>query len=241
MIEIRHQNMERTQDTQAAYDAFFREHRFPLRDSFYLWLISLLNPQPGQRLIDISCGQGRLVRLAQEQGLLAYGADFAQSGLQIGRHESPASGWVMSDGERLGLAPACMDYVTHIGSLEHYQNPTAGAREIARILKPTGQACVLLPNSFGLFGNIQQVWRTGEVFDDGQPLQRYNTLAGWQKMLETGGLRVERIVRYEREWPRTSADWQWSLMRPAKLLRACLAPLVPLPFANCLVYLCRRA
>jgi SAM-dependent methyltransferase len=240
MIEIRHDNMDTTAATQEAYNKIYRKEGILLRDSFYLWLISLLHAQPRQLLLDISCGQGRLVRFAQQQGLRAIGMDFAFEAVNKGRACSLESGWTVADGERLPLSDVCIDYVTHIGSLEHYQNPDAGIREIARVLKPSGSAIVLLPNTFGLLGNIKYVWQTGEVFDDGQPLQRYNTRYGWHHMLVKNGLTPFCILKYEREWPRTRADLTWYLVRPSKIVRLFAAFFIPLNLANFLVYICHR-
>jgi SAM-dependent methyltransferase len=240
MIEIRHSNMYDTEDTRVAYNQTYQGDGILLQDSFYLWLLNLLKPRPGQVLLDVSCGQGRLVKFAQKKGLLAMGMDFAEEAVYKGQVDSPQSGWAVADGECLPLRDACVDYVTHIGSLEHYQNPEAGMSEIARVLKPSGVACVLVPNSYGLIGNIQHVWQTGHVFDDGQPLQRYNTRGGWQDMLAANGLKTFRIHKYERVWPRTWADLGWYLTRPTKIARLLMAWFVPINLANCLVYLCQR-
>jgi SAM-dependent methyltransferase len=240
MLEIRHENMDRTEDTQAQYNEIYRAEGLLQRDSFYLWLIGLLKPQPGNLLLDISCGQGRLVRFAHEQGLRAIGMDFAEDAVRIGlRSESPESGWAVADGEQLPVAAGSVDYVTHIGSLEHYQHPQKGLAEIRRVLKPDGAACILLPNSFGLFGNIKHVMATGEIFDDGQPLQRYNTREGWGRMIQSAGLTAFDLLKYEREWPRTARDLFWYLRSPKKFARLFAAWFVPINLANCLVYLCR--
>jgi SAM-dependent methyltransferase len=241
MIEIRHEGMDSTHSTQGAYNDLYRTTGILHQDSFYLWLISLLKPRPGNLLLDISCGQGRLVTLAACQKLRTVGMDFAVDGLRYGLQESPQSGWSVADGERLPLPENAVDYVTHIGSLEHYMHPEAGMREIARVLKPSGAACVLLPNTYGLFGNIQYAWKTGYVFDDGQPLQRYHTRRGWQDMLVAAGLAPYRVLRYEREWPRTWADLFWVLKRPKKVARLFIAWLVPVNLANCIAYLCRKS
>lgn len=240
MIEIRHSNMHDTEDTRAAYNQVYQGDGILLRDSFYLWLLNLLKPEPGKLLLDISCGQGRLVKFAQEKGLRAMGMDFAEEAVRKGLADSSQASWAVADGEGLPLREACVDYVTHIGSLEHYQNPEAGMREIARVLKPSGTACVLLPNSYGLFGNIKHVWQTGQVFDDGQPLQHYNTRGGWHDMLAVNGLKTFRTHKYERVWPRTWADLGWYLTKPTKIARLLMTWFVPINLANCLIYLCRR-
>jgi SAM-dependent methyltransferase len=242
MIEIRHRAIRQGQSTQAAYDDLYEARDLLMRDSFYLWLIELMAPQPGEFLLDVACGQGRLIQLAAAQGLNVTGIDFSAVGMQTNAQRAPRAKWLLGDGEALPLADASVDCLLNIGSLEHYQQPWQGVREMARILKPGGRACILVPNAYGFLGNIQHVWSTGEIFDDGQPLQRYATRRTWETLLERGGLQVERLVPYsEVNWPRTPQDWLWLARRPQKIMRAALARFIPPNFANQLVFLCRRA
>ncbi len=240
MIEIRHSGMVDTHSTQQGYNQLYQADGIGQRDSFYLWLISLLKAPRGSRLLDISCGAGRLVTLARRQGLRAEGVDFAMAALIKAASTNQNSGWVVGDGEYLPMRSSSYQYITHIGSLEHYQDPLAGIREIARVLIPGGVACILLPNSYGLLGNIKHVFQTGDIFDDGQPLQRYNTLRGWQSLLESNHLIPFKILIYELPWPRTYHDLIWYLSHPIKLLRLFLSVFVPKNLGNCLVYLVRR-
>ncbi len=242
MLEIRYERMDETEAIQQAYNEIYSGKGIQLRDSFYLWLISLLKPQARRLLIDISCGQGRLTALAQQQGLSAIGIDFAFSGVKRGYAISPQSGWLVGDGECLPIQDKSVDYITHIGSLEHYQNPELGAREIARILKPNGKACILVPNAFGLLGNIRHVWTTGDIFDDGQPLQRYGTRGFWESLFNQGGLQVEKTVGWnEIEMPRTSQDALLLVKHPFKIIRMAITPIIPLNLTNHFVFICSRA
>lgn len=242
MLEIRHQAVADGVSTQDAYDSFYEESEIMLRDSFYMWLVELLKPTKGSMLLDISCGQGRLVQLAQKRGLKGIGLDFALEGLRRGALLSPDVMWLVGDGEQIPFADGSFDYVTHIGSLEHYADFYAGASEIARLLTPDGRACILLPNSFGLIGNVRRVYHTGEIFFDDQPLQRYGTRATWERVLQVGGLEVERMVPWgEFNYPRTFKDLIWTLLRPQKLIRALIVPFIPKNLANHFVFICRRS
>ena len=214
MIEIRHRTIRQGQSTQAAYDDLYQARDILMRDSFYLWLIELIAPQPGERLLDVACGQGRLVQLAAQQGINATGVDFSYAGMLAAAQQTPTAHWLLADGETLPIADGSIDCLLNIGSLEHYEHPLQGVRELARLLKPNGRACILLPNAYGLFGNIQYVLKTGEVLDDGQPLQRYATRRTWEILLARGGLQVERLVPYsEVNRPRTAQDWLWLARR----------------------------
>lgn len=242
MIELFHIQMDSTSATMQAYDHLYHEKGILQRDSFYLWLIHLLDPQPGCILLDISTGQGRLVSLARKAGKRAIGMDFSHEAVLMAAQDTGVPCYSVADGECLPLAGASIDYITHIGSLEHYLHPEQGACEIGRVLKSGGKALVLLPNAFGLWGNVKHVGLHGEVFDDGQPIQRYATKEMWRSILERGGLHVERILAYsEIDFPRTLKDFFWLLARPQKIVRGFISKLIPVNLANHLVFICTRA
>ncbi len=241
MIEIRHHQMATSQETKDAYDELYDSGGIELSDSYYLWILDLFRPQPNKYLIDISCGRGRLVHLAGQRSIKAIGVDFSSQAIRFARLSGPSSGWIISDGEKISIKSEAADYITHIGNLEHYQNPEAGIKEICRLLKPKGKACILLPNGFSLLGNIKHVAKTGDVFDDGQPLQRYNTRVGWENLLKLNGLKIIKTYRYEHYIPRTKNDWIKHLKKPSRILRFLLAWLVPFNLSNCFVYICSKS
>ena len=241
VLEIRHKEDATTHWSKGVYENIYSTEEIRHLDSFYQWLLDLLDVQSGHRLLDIACGVGSLPRLAIRAGSKAHGVDFSEVALRVAHREAPAVGLVMADGERLPYPDACFDYVTNIGSLEHYAHPEAGAREIARVLKPDGCSCVLLPNTFGLLGNVWTALRTGRTFDDGQPIQRYAARLEWQDLLEAAGMTVIRTVKYERTWPRRLSNVRWYLTHPKDLIRLFLGPFVPLNLANYFVYLCGKA
>lgn len=245
MIEIHRRRVHGASDSEDAYDALYSDAfmdpaagHLPSR---YMWLVGLLRSQPGQSLLDVSCGNGYLLRAAVRRGLAATGIDISPTALIHARRQAPQARLMCADAESLPFADACFDRVTNIGSLEHYARPERSVAEMARVLMPDGLALVLLPNAYGLFGNIQHVWRHGEVFIDEQPLQRYATRATWTRLLEENGLQVVATRRYERELPRTWSDLWRYLRRPLSLVRALTGPLIPLNLSNCFVFTCRRS
>jgi SAM-dependent methyltransferase len=241
LVELRGQQVVVAEDSAHSYDELHSEGHLRQQDSFYKWFLSLLEPQSGHSLLDVSCGQGVLLDFAGQAGLKAVGFDLSSSAVSIARRQVPQSLACVADAEQLPYPDAAFDYATNIGSIEHYFHPHWAIAEMARVLRSDGLALVLLPNTFGLLGNILHVWRKGDVYDDGQPLQRYGTVAQWRKLLELNGLQVVRIVKYERARPRTKADLLWYLRRPHKMGRVLLSPLIPLPLASFLVYLCQKA
>jgi SAM-dependent methyltransferase len=225
--------------TRAAYDAIYRDDGIRQVGSFYRWLLRLLAPVRGRRLLDVACGEGALANLARGRcGLDAYGVDLSLAGVQIGG--AGAASFVAGSGEGLPFADASFDYVTCIGSLEHFLDMEAGVREMARVLRPGGTAMILVPNTYSLTNNIYTALRHGRSTVDNQPLQRYLARAEWAMLLEANGLRVERTAKYERTAPDSLDDALWYLGHWRELVRVAAAPLVPLNLATCFVFLCRR-
>jgi SAM-dependent methyltransferase len=241
LVELRGRHIDSAVDSAHAYDNLHGVGYLRHRESFYKWVLRLLRPQVGRRLLDVSCGQGMLVACAVQEGLRVVGLDLSSSALRMAVPRAPSALITLADAERIPFPDDGFDYVTNIGSLEHYFHPHWSVREMARVLRADGVALVHLPNTFGLLGNIPYVWRKGDVFDDGQPLQRYGTHNQWRRLLESNGLRVVRTVKFERAGPRTWKDLFWFLMRPHKLARVLIAPLVPLNLSNFFVYVCEKA
>jgi SAM-dependent methyltransferase len=238
MIEIRHQQIQSVSDEMEAYDCIYSSKGIRHLDSFYLWILSLLDTHPGQTFLDVSSGEGSLVRFALDRELQAFGIDFSRVALAKGAADYSVTSSAVSDAQQLPFADDSFDFVTNIGSVEHYFDPEMAVREMSRVLKPEGTACIFVPNTFSLFGNIQYAWQFGDAFDDGQPLQRYNTRAGWHRLLVENGLRPFETVKWELQWPRTYRDAFWYLVRPPKVARLLLTALLPLNLANSFVYLC---
>ncbi len=64
------------------------------------------------------------------------------------------------------------DLVTCLGSLEHFPDPAASAKEMKRVLKPGGEALIFVPNLFFL-GHIWFGLRHGtQPTEGGQLLRR---------------------------------------------------------------------
>lgn len=238
MIEIRHSL---TDDVRSAYDAIYRSAPIVQRDYFYQWLLERLRPEPGKRLLDVSCGVGMLLKFAAEAGLQACGVDISQAAVREAKQRNPLVRVAVGNGETLPYPDDSFDYVTNIGSLEHYEHLPEGIQETARVLRRDGRACILLPNSFGLLWNISYVRRTGDVCDDEQPIQRYATRRQWQRLLEANGLIVCQLFPYHRALPRTRRDWLWYLRRPHKLLASLFViPLIPINLASTFVFICKK-
>ena len=238
MIELRH-----AYDTRRAYDKIYTGSGIHQMDSFFIWTCSLLKIEPGSLVLDVSTGRGQMVEFARRRRAQAFGLDFSRVACRLAAERAPHS-VSCADGQRLPFPDKTFDFVTSLGSLEHFEHMDLGVQEMARVLKPEGTACLTVPNTFGLRWNVGVAWKTGDVDDDGQPLQRYGTRLQWQRLLEGNGLSVIEVLGYEHEraFPRTWHDLRTYLRYPKRIVSLLFyVPLIPVNAAGQFVFICKRS
>jgi len=238
-IRSRNRSIRATEELRSAYNTLYKHSELTQMESYYAWIFSLLAPTPGKRFLDVACGQGGLMQVAKKKGIRVYGVDLSDIAVRSANIRLGATLAVVADGEALPFPDNTFEFVTNLGSIEHYLHPDRGIAEIARVLSPTGTACILLPNSYSLLENIWRVLLTGDVGDQGQPVERYATRAQWERMLFENGLDVYKTVRYNFPFPRTIRDCWWYLKHPRKLLWLAASLFVPLNLSGCFAFLCR--
>ncbi|MBC8131933.1 MAG: class I SAM-dependent methyltransferase, partial [Deltaproteobacteria bacterium] len=102
----------------------------------------------GLRILDAGCGTGQVaVQIARDYPhVRVVGIDISSASLEVARQRARAAG--ITDGERLSFRQASIeelapdeqpfDYVISWGVLHHLSDPVAGARQLTRLLAPTG-------------------------------------------------------------------------------------------------------
>jgi SAM-dependent methyltransferase len=238
MVEIRHV----PGSTRAAYNRIYAGPGISHPDWLWPWLLDLVAARPGMRLLDVACGEGQLLRTAGRLGLEAHGVDLSE--LALGRASGqPGVHVAVGNGESLPYPDGCFDRVMNLGSLEHYEDPLAGAREMARVLSPHGLVCLHVPNTFGLRWSVLFAWTHGDVHDDGQPIQRYGTRLQWTRLLEAGSLAVERVIAFDEpaDRPPRARDWPGLVMRHPSRALVPASRLLPVDLASLFLFVCRKA
>lgn len=171
------------------YEERYRQPPGAMRDyGAYLELLDLL---PGERLLDVGCGEGFFLAEARRSGLEVVGIEIAQAALRLAREKVPAPLLARAAGESLPFARGTFQWVSCLGVLEHFSDPRAGVREIGRVLGPSGRALIVVPNRRfvgwlvrGTVGTEQQ--RVSELLLD---------LDEWRELLEGEGLRVMNVTK----------------------------------------------
>ena len=102
-------------------------------------------PVAGKRLLEIGCGYGAFLVLAQRMGAQVVGLDISEHAAQVAREEYGLN-ILCSTLEEAGFPDRHFDVVTFFDALEHVPDPVSLIQEIARILRPDGTLFFLVPN-----------------------------------------------------------------------------------------------
>ena len=182
-------------ELQASYNRLYQEWLGEHRNVGQAkQMLGLMDVKSGL-VLDVACGLGYLLDIAEERGAKAFGLDISRMALQKSKQEKSTRKVVEGNGEHLPWPDETFDYVTCLGSLEHFINPELGAQEIARVLKPGGKAAIMLPNSHHIQA-IYNVYKTGGILPELQDFERFATRVEWQAFLEENGLAVQSVHKY---------------------------------------------
>jgi len=109
-------------------------------------VLRLLAPEPGQRVIDIACGQGVLCRILHERGVEASGVDAARELIDAARQRGPESiRYDVADARELAfLPPTHFDAAACVLAIQNI-NPLAPVFEgVSRLLRDRGRFVIVM-------------------------------------------------------------------------------------------------
>jgi SAM-dependent methyltransferase len=97
---------------------------------------------PGKRVLDVGCGSGDFLALAQSRGASASGFDASPEMIELARTRAPGADLRVGSMEALPYAGAAFDAVTGFNSLQFADDRVAALREWARVVAPGGAISV---------------------------------------------------------------------------------------------------
>ena len=99
---------------------------------------------PSTRLLDVGCGSGLTLVLAQQRGAVPAGLDISPGLLQVARDRLPDADLREGDLEFLPFGDAAFDAVTGINAFQFAGDPRQALREAARVTRPGGRVVASL-------------------------------------------------------------------------------------------------
>src|SRR5256714_5363606 len=150
---------------------FFDEverHRY---QEYAPWMPEVMgfNVFAGQRLLEVGCGMGTDLLQFARGGAKVTGVDLTPRSIEISRHHLSLYGqsgeFAIADCERLPFPDESFDVAYSNGVLHHTPDTAGAVREIHRVLRPGGQARVML-------------YHRGSLAYWGQVIIRYGILRG---------------------------------------------------------------
>jgi SAM-dependent methyltransferase len=165
-------------------------------------VVEWLDAQPGERILDLGCGDGQLTQRIAATGPIVAGVDLSREMVAAARGRGVAA--EVGSAEALPFAEGSFDAVFSNATLHWVRGQDAMMAEVRRVLRPGGRFVA----EMGGHGNIAAI-RVGLVavlerlghgsLEDA--VNYYATPAGYTRRLQRHGLRVERIELIPRPTP----------------------------------------
>lgn len=128
-------------------------------DAFTEFLVGTLSPRPGNRILDVGCGEGlaevSIGRLHISQ-LRLFGIDVMQEKVASARQETVAHnqriGFAAADACHLPFKDAAFDSIYCVAVLQHIEQIDTAVAEFARVTMPKGRVVAVEPDNIARYG-----------------------------------------------------------------------------------------
>jgi SAM-dependent methyltransferase len=173
-----------------------------------------LNPQPGERILDLSTGTGWTSRAVARRGATVIGVDIADGLLEAARANAAAEGlpihYQLGDAEHLPFEDGAFDAVVSTCGVMFASRPEAAARELARVCRKGGRIALTTwvsdGNLFKMFGVMKRYMPPPPDPAPPSPFEWGRTDRIRELLGDAFELRFETGVSYYRE-PSGEAAW----------------------------------
>ncbi len=164
-------------------------------------VVELLQPKPGERILDLGCGTGHLTKKISESGAQVVGVDASPSMIGQARQNFPKLKFVLQDAAAMTFADE-FDAVFSNAALHWMLDPAAVVSAVSQALKPGGRFVA----EMGGKGNIKTIVSAiHKVVLKYHPLppsrQYYPSVSEYSSILEAHGLEVRMAQLFDRPTP----------------------------------------
>jgi SAM-dependent methyltransferase len=181
------------------WNASFYDQKHSFVSEYGKSLIPLLDPQPGESILDLGCGTGHLTQAIAESGAHAIGLDSSASMIETARTTYPDLQFLVADARNFSF-PTPFDAVFSNAALHWIPEAEEVVRCIATALKPGGRFVA----EFGGKGNIatiisalqQSLYEIAGIKADFS--WYYPSIGEYTSLLERYGLTVRLALLFDR-------------------------------------------
>jgi len=173
------------------YDQYFQQHGCSAyrRKEAYRPFLEFLSITEEDSILDIGCGTGHLLKLAEERGANAFGFDISEESVKLCREY--VDGEVhQASAEEMPFEDDTFDYVTCIGVLEHSPSPAVFLEETRRVAKNSAEMLFIVPNKQFFLWMIKD-----EGTEQQDAFEQLRTFTEWWNLFEDNGMVVKEVVR----------------------------------------------
>ncbi len=213
------------------YERLHSEERFNTEEKFYSYILDLIRAEPYKRILDVGCGKSTLLLQAQERRLNGWGIDISFNALKDMAERGDGLKLIQSYAEFLPFKDNSFDYLVCLGSLEHFIKLEESLKEMARVIKPDGYACFVVPNSLWIGRAIYEL-RYRFIKNSCQPIERLASRREWEEIIERNGFKIIDIYKH---------NLVWTPKGPIRIFyKLLIRPFISLDFSYHFIFLCKR-
>jgi len=180
------------------FDNTYHHRRFSyLRpEEAYEIFVTLLLPKKGDKLLDVACGPGLLLKRAVEKEVAAYGIDISKVAIELSKSFVPNANTLIGNSENLPFPDEEFDFITCIGSLERFIDIKQSLDEMKRVSKPNAMFCFMVRNADTI------IWRIYRQFLGQKKTEAHmeaKNLEEWKDLFRKNGFEI--MSGYPDQWP----------------------------------------
>jgi SAM-dependent methyltransferase len=166
-------------------------------------VLELLEPKPGERILDLGCGTGHLTAKIAEAGACVVGVDRSPEMIGQAREKYPALRFEVMDARQLSFDEA-FDAVFSNATLHWIHEPELVIRGIAKFVRSGGRFVAEFGgkgNTGELIGAVERVWIKLALSGPPPRPWYYPSISEYSALLESNGFQVAHAVLFDRPTP----------------------------------------
>jgi trans-aconitate methyltransferase len=191
------------------WNADLYDDKLSFVSSYGKGVVELLQPQKGEKILDLGCGTGDLTYEISKSGAIVTGSDFSGEMIEKARKKYPQIPFIVANGETFRTNEK-YDAVFSNAALHWMKQATKVVESVELVLNPGGRFVA----EFGGQGNVQTVIRgITEVLSQeyGMNVAERNpwyfpSIGEYSTILEQYGFRVSYAHHFDRPTPLTDGE-----------------------------------